>query len=153
LRAEHFSNKRSDIVDAATLFFKDLPPSQTRNENNFFFRFIKIENEAKAMYSRVDIGDCSPLFPVKTAGRLKRSKRSSAAQSYPSPETSPDRSPGPPSPISLSDNQPVQGQNRRRRRDSDICDEHLRPAKLPRSVFIFLLLGRVFDASSGWILL
>ena len=162
LRSKHFENKRSLIVDAATRFFKEVPPalhsstaptSAIDPKTNYDSEFISIENTARDLYPRklfetplatkLD-GDLTP--EAKDRAQVECSEVQGGAEelqrsyAYPTPERSLERSPE----VSIA-SLPIQNitpaSSRKRRnsdRDSsdieDCCDD---PPKRCRYFLIF----------------
>lgn len=120
LRKTRFSNKRHDIVDAATRFFVEERPL----DPNIELEFVAIETRAKALYSekfsesdlaaKLDmmVKDMTPEMKVLAKEEERRrlllqkdeniARRSRPISSYPSPDRSPNHSPEPDLPSLIS---------------------------------------------------
>ena len=120
LRKQHFSNKRVDMVDAATRFFLH-PDDKHPVDANLESEFAAIERRAKGLYSDMSIKSTlvasldvavkdSVKAQAKEHGRRYKSSEDQAKQdtlaaaSYPSPAHSPSPSREPPAVSLVSDN-------------------------------------------------
>ncbi|KAJ3516088.1 hypothetical protein NLJ89_g1338 [Agrocybe chaxingu] len=144
LKVKSFSNKRSLIVDAATRHFCSLDCT---------IDFVAIENRARSLYSN-RFADASMITKFDSAhfvdgpsrectpSRMQKRRRYDHASSYPSPESTPDRSPEPESPQAVGDD--IHLVRRKRRCSSvDISESEIeaadaRPSKRKRNTSLHL---------------
>jgi hypothetical protein len=145
LRKARFSNKRVDIVDAATRFLVQEDPKRPL-DSNVELEFVAIETRAKDLYFQkfsestlatkldVAIKDMTPEMKAQAKEDKRRRKREEkekrsaqdalATSSYPSPARSPNRSPVPsPSPLSEDGVQPLS--------DPDVSNKRRHPSLGP----------------------
>ena len=145
LKAKHFSNKRSQIVEAATLFFKPSLPttSQPQVHNLSFMTMMNCVKELypelskAAVFDRIHGSENLASEKHKRKRQPKAVRTEHAAQLYPSPVASPVQ-------------RPTQHQPHKRRRSStpisDLEDSD-RPQKRHRFVWLTNYMSLSYDES------
>ncbi|KAF8203826.1 C-terminal domain of homeodomain 1-domain-containing protein [Pholiota molesta] len=148
LRIRHFNNKRSNIVKAASQFFKPTSqPSSSTLDNpvhssDYGLEFAAIEACAQDLYSQkftqtalaanidTSIKDIKPKSDESIFGNASRLNFPGESvpvlphhiSAYPSPARSPDRSPEPDLPTILPNQEPISNKKRKDRDLSPECD-------------------------------
>ncbi|KAF5384831.1 hypothetical protein D9615_001300 [Tricholomella constricta] len=137
LRKASFSNKRADIVDAATRFFVEDVPERPIDPT-IEYELVAIKKRAQDLYcdkftestlaTKLDVAvkNLTPQTKAEAkAERLRQLQLQKDKKSYPSPERSPERSPEPTrlSPVAYKDDdggfpQPISITSRKRRSPS-----------------------------------
>lgn len=158
LRKTHFSNKRTDIVDAATSFFVKADDKRPL-DSNLEVAFAQIQQHAIDLYSEkfsestlavkldVAVRDMTPAMKAQAQaeGSRRRQLQSqariiSAVSSYPSPERSPDRSSSPldDEPVFHSYSEPLNGRKRRGTSESSDWEAEDGPRKRLRYIHTYI---------------
>lgn len=163
LRKEHFSNKRADIVEAATQFFITRESTQPPHMPTTDVDFAAIESNARDLYSnkffqsdlatRLDtvVKDMTPEMKVQAKAEERRrrllekekSQDTRAISSYPSPDRSPSYSSPSPLPLPNEDDPETtlprlisQSSRKRRASSTELLDleDEISSNKRPRFV-------------------